>query len=563
MDQVLDAPAAAVVVDPVTAYARDVVEGRIVAGKPVRLACQRHLNDLEHAAERGYTWCPELVARVVQFFSALRLADGEHAGQPFRLRAWQTFVVGSIVGWLDEVGARRFQSAYIEIGKGNGKTPLAAGLAWYGLIADGEPGAEIYFAAVSRDQAGIAFRDAVRFREASPALMAATVQHAANVSFPALGGYMRPVSSEGRGLDGKRVHMAMVDELHEHSSGIVVDKMSAGTKGRRQPLIFEITNSGYDRNSVCWAHHQYSLQVLEGVVQNDAWFAYVCALDEGDDWMKDESVWLKANPNLGVSIPVEYLRKQVAEARDMPYRQNIVARLNFCVWTEQATRWLAMDRWDRCAELVDLEQMRGRRCFGGLDLSTVNDLSALAWVFPPESEGERWKVALRFWVPAENLRRRVQRDRVPYDVWARDGLIEVTEGNVVDYQVIRARVLEDAERFQVAELAFDRWNSSMLVRELQDEGLPMVAFGQGYASMSAPCRMLEKLVEGGDLAHGGHPVLRWMAANCAVAQDPAGNVKPDKAKSTERIDGIVATLMGLGRAIAGEPEPEPFIEAIG
>lgn len=247
----------------------------------------------------------------------------------------------------------------------------------------------------------------------------------------------------------------------------------------------------------------------------------------------------------------------------MPYRQNIVARLNFCVWTEQATRWLAMDRWDRCAELVDLEQMRGRRCFGGLDLSTVNDLSALAWVFPPESEGERWKVALRFWVPAENLRRRVQRDRVPYDVWARDGLIEVTEGNVVDYQVIRARVLEDAERFQVAELAFDRWNSSMLVRELQDEGLPMVAFGQGYASMSAPCRMLEKLVEGGDLAHGGHPVLRWMAANCAVAQDPAGNVKPDKAKSTERIDGIVATLMGLGRAIAGEPEPEPFIEAIG
>lgn len=570
MADVIDAPAGQsaqgglALPDPVTQYARDVVDGRVVAGKPVRQACERHLRDLEDGPSRGLTWDLRKVQHVLGFFAALKLADGEHAGQPFELQPWQAFIIGSLFGWQNVDGYRRFRTAYVEIGKGNGKTPMAAALGLYMTIADGEHGAECYSAAVGRDQAAITFRDAVRFRQASPALTVSTVEHTANIAFPRLHSYFRPISSEGRGLDGKRVHYAGIDELHEHPSSIVVDKMRAGTKGRRQALIFEITNSGYDRNSVCWHHHDYSLKVLDGTFENDNWFAYVCALDEGDNWMQDESCWVKANPNLGVSIRLDYLRELVAEAREMPSKQNIVARLNFCVWTEQATRWLPIDRWDACDERFHADDLVGRECFGGLDLSTVNDLTALAWVFPPAEPGERWKVLMRYWVPRENIARRVRRDRVPYDLWVQRGLIEATDGNVVDYDVIRERVMQDCERYRVREIAIDRWNATQIATQLQNEGLTVAMFGQGFASMSAPAKELEKLVEGRELAHNGCPVLRWMAGNCAVAQDPAGNIKPDKSKSTERIDGIAALIMALGRAIVvHEQEAEPFIAVIG
>ena len=549
--------------DPVTDYARAVVDGRIVAGAPVRLACARHLRDLVEGPKRGLRWDLERVHHVLGFFAALRLSDGEHAGQPFVLQPWQQFIVGSLFGWITADGWRRFRTAYVEIGKGNGKTPMAAALGLYMMIADGEAGAECYSAAVGRDQAAITFRDAVRFRQASGALSAATVEHAANIAFPRLSSYFRPISSEGRGLDGKRVHYAGIDELHEHPSPVVVDKMRAGTKGRRQALIFEITNSGYDRRTVCWDHHVYSLKVLDGVIDNDQWFAYVCALDEGDDWLHDEACWAKANPNLGVSIRHDYLRELVTEAREMPSKQNIVARLNFCVWTEQATRWLPMDRWDGCDAPLDLEALRGRECFGGLDLSTTTDLTALVWVFPPVSSAEPWIVLPRFWIPADNIERRVRKDRVPYDLWVKQGHIEATEGTVVDYDLVRERILQDCERFRVREIAIDRWNATQLATQLQAEGLTVALFGQGFASMSAPAKQLEKLVMGGELAHGGNPVLRWMAANCAVAQDPAGNIKPDKARSTERIDGIVALVMGLGRATVNQDDVQPYIAVIG
>jgi len=550
--------------DPVTQYAVDVLAGRIVAGGPVRMACERHLRDLEHGPARGLEWRPDEAAHVFGFFRALRLADGEHAGHAFELRPWQQFIVGSLFGWYNAAGFRRFRDAYVEIGKGNGKTPLAAGIGMYMLIADGQQGAECYSAAVGRDQAGICFRDAVRFREASPALVSATVQHAANIAYPRLGSFFRPVSSEGRGLDGKRVHYAAIDEVHEHPDATVYDKMRAGTKGCRNALVFQITNSGYNRNSVCWHHHHYSRQILEGVIENDTWFAYVCALDQGDQWMTDETVWTKTNPNLGVSIHPEYLRELVASAREMPTKQNIVARLNFCVWTETNTRWLPMEKWDVFTDPLDLEALRGRECFGGLDLSTISDVTALAWVFPPVQAGERWKAVLRFWVPEDNIEKRVKRDRVPYDLWVKQGAIEATPGNVVDYDIVRARILEDCERFLVREIAIDRWNSTQISTQLQEEGLTVALFGQGFASMSAPAKELERLVAGELFDHGANPVLRWMASNCAAAMDPAGNIKPDKAKSNEKIDGIVAVLMGLGRAIAmHEDEAEPFIAVIG
>lgn len=540
-------------IDQVTQYAGDVVSGRIVAGPFVRLACQRHLADLVHGPGRGIEWQPELAERVFLFFECLQLGDGEHAGRAFELEPAQKFIVGSLYGWVNALdGTRRFRTAYVEIGKGNGKTPLAAGLGLYALVGDGEYGAEVYSAAVSRDQAGIAYRDCARFVESSPALSRRLKVGKSNIAFPATSGYLRPVSSEGRGLDGKRVSMAIVDELHEHSSDVVVDKMRAGTKGRRGALILEITNSGYNRNSVCWEHHDYSIKVLRDVFKDDSWFAYVCALDEGDDWLNDPSCWIKANPLLGVSIPVQYLQEQVREAQGMPGKRNIVARLNFCVWTEQTTIWMPLDAWDQCASFIDETSLRGRPCFVGMDLATVSDLAALGYVFPPATPGEPWQFVVRLFCPADKIRQRARRDGVPYDRWAEEGYITATPGDVIDYAAIRQQLQRDAEIFLVKEIAYDRWNASHIVTELQGDGFDLVGFGQGFASMAAPMRELLKLVLGRECTHGGNPVLRWMASNISAKQDPAGNEKPDKASSGDKIDGIVALLMGLGRAMVSE-----------
>ncbi len=541
MAQIADPPRTGV-----TQYAQDVMDGRILAGRLVRLAAERHLRDLDTGQERGL-WFDDVAAeKAISFFELLRLAEGEFADKPFVLQPWQEFIVGSLFGWKGTDGHRRFRTAYIEMGKGNGKTPLAAAIGLYGLVGDDEPGAEIYPAAVTRDQANILFTDAKKMVAASPALSARIENLVRNLSYR--DSFMRPVSSQARSLDGKRVHMALIDEVHEHPSALVVDKMRAGTKGRRQALILEITNAGYDRNSVCWHHHEYSRQVVEQPDLNDTWFAYVCGLDEGDDWA-DEAVWLKANPNLGVSVTLKYLREQVAEAKGMPSKQNIVRRLNFCEWTEQSTRWLDMDIWDLGAESFDQDELRGRMCYGGLDLAKSRDLSALILLFPPQAEGERWKVLCRFWVPEEDITRRSLKDGVPYEVWRDEGFIEATPGNSTDRRFINAAIVETMGRYDVREIAFDRVFFEGYSEELADEGVPMVPFGQGFLSMAGPTAELDRMLLAKEIQHGANPVLRWMASNVVVQQDAAGNMKPDKARSSEKIDGIVALVMCLGRAM--------------
>jgi phage terminase large subunit-like protein len=383
-----------------------------------------------------------------------------------------------------------------------------------------------------------------------------------NLAYLSTASYFRPVSAEGKGLDGKRPHVVVVDELHEHPSGTVVEKMRAGTKGRTRALIFEITNSGYDQTTVCWEHHDYSIKVLQGVLQNDAWFAYVASLDKGDDPFADETCWRKANPNLGVSVTYEYLREQVLEARNIPSKRGLVLRLNFCRWTQARENWIDLDRWDACSQSIVEERLRGMACFGGLDLASVSDICALAWLFPPVDEDPLWRLIVRCWVPEETLRKRVEKALLPYDKWHTDGLLQSTPGNVADYNFIRAQIQADMAAFDVREIAFDRWNASSLVNDLQDEDqAPMVQFGQGFASMSAPMKELERLYLSGAIAHGGNPLLRWMASNLVATKDPAGNLKPDRARSTEKIDGMVASIMALGRAmqIPEEEEPEPGI----
>lgn len=563
--------------DATTAYARAVVAGSIITGRWVRLAAERHLRDLRDGAKRGLHFDIKRAAHACEFFPRfLRLAEGAHAGQPFRLEPWQAFNVGSLFGWLDADGDRRFRTAYIEVGKGNGKTPMAAGIGLYGLMADGEASAEIYAAAVTREQAGILFADARKMALSSPALASRLKIDEHNIAHPDSWSFFRPVSSEARSLDGKRVHMALIDEVFEHPNPLVIDKMRAGTKGRRQALIIEITNAGFDRHSVCWEHHEHSTRVLEGTVENDAWFAFVAGLDpcekcriagrtqpscDACDQWTDERTWKKANPNLGVSVMLKYLREQVKEALEIPSKQNLVRRLSFCEWTESATRWLDADRWRACGTTVDAAALVGRPCYAGLDLSSTKDLTALVLLFPDDFGG--YDVLPFFWVPGENLRRRRERDNVPYDDWARAGLIETTEGDVVDYDRIHERLRELATRYAIQEIAYDRWNATHLITQLQGDGATVVPIGQGFASLSAPSRELEKLVLARALRYGGHPVLSWCALNCVVETDSAGNIKPSKRLSTERIDGAVALVMALARAMlqrgAGTWNPDDTI----
>ncbi len=558
---------------PTTQYAKDVTKGKILANKWVCLACQRHLNDLKNGKSRGLVFNQNWADHIIDFFEKfLVFYEGAFDGQPFTLTPHQKFILGSIFGWEKADGYRRFKIAYIEEAKGQGKSPLAGGVGLYGLAFDNEPGAEIYSSAVTREQAGILFRDARTFAEKSEALRDLLVVEKHNIAYVEGNSFFRTCSSEHRGLDGKRPHIVLIDEIHEHPTDLVVRKMEAGVKTRRQPLIFEITNAGHDRQSICYQHHDYTEKILQGIIEDDTWFGIMTGLDvcpkceqEGktipqdgcpdcDDW-RDEKTWIKANPNLEyLGEPFkEYLKNQVKRAMEMPAQENIVKRLNFCIWTESLTKWISSDAWNKCALLVDPEKLKGRPCYTGLDLSSNIDLSAWILVFPPENYEKTYQVLCKFFLPKDNMHTRIMRDKVPYDLWARQGFITLTPGNIIDYDFILKQIEDDSRLYDIKELAFDRWGSQKITSNLQDIGFEidgkktLIQFGQGFASMAAPTKELERLIIGQEIAHGGNPVLSWMASNVVIKTDPAGNIKPDKEKSTERIDGIVALIMAIGR----------------
>lgn len=559
--------------DPVLAYVEAVTRGDEIAGPWVRLACERHQRDLEDGHKRGLVWDQEAADAGIEFFGFLRLPEGDIGedgtvdGDPFVLMPWQQFIVGSLDGWRLTDGSRRFRTAYVEAGKGSGKTPLAAGMGLKGIVADGEAAAEVYTAGVTRDQASYLLTDARRMALASTALSSRLDIGAHNIAAPKTNSFMRSVSSEGRSLDQKRVYMALVDEIHEHPDGVVVNKMRAGTKGRRNALIFEITNSGYDRHSICWQHHDYSTKVLQGLVENDSWFAFVCALDDGDDWT-DEAVWPKADPGLGVTIPLRYLREQVQEAIGMPANEDLVKRLNFCIWTERSAGMFDLARWDAGSGEPQLK--KGQRVWIGLDLASTTDIAALAIIAPREGkviiEPEPGlheeqpvtflDVEMRFWVPAEGARKRSQRDHVPYTDWIRDGFMTATTGDVVDQDFIKAAIQELSVRYSVADIGYDPWNAIKLIVELKAEDAPVTEVRQGFGTLNAPTKQLLELVAAGRLRHGGQPVLRWMASNAVAEVDAAGNLKPSKKLSTERIDGIAALVIAIERWIADAGEAE-------
>lgn len=483
---------------------------------------------------------------------------GELAGKPLVLDEWQKQrIIRPIFGWKRKDGTRRYRTVYIEIPRKNGKTTLLAGIALILLLVDREPGAEVYSAAADRDQAAIAFNVASQMVESHPAL--AERCRVLKKVITARGGtnVYRVLSADVKTKHGFNGHGVLVDELHAQPNRELWDVLTTSTGARRQPLTVAITTAGYDRHSICWEQHEYALKILDGIIDDDTFLPIIFAAGPDDDWT-DPAVWAKANPGLGTSVREEYLAAECRKAQETPAYQNTFRRLHLNQWTEQATRWLDMGVWDDGIGPIDLDALVGRSCYGGLDLSSTTDITALSLLFPPVEEEELWQLLNFFWVPQANIEKRAKKDRVPYDVWARQGLIEATPGNIIDYAFIRSRLLELGQLYRLEELAIDRWNSSQLVTQLTDDGLLMVPYGQGFASMSQPTKDFEALVVGRKLRHQGHPVLRWMVSNVAVLQDPAGNLKPDKGKSTERIDGVVSTIMALGRATVGDRGPSIY-----
>lgn len=550
-------------------YALDVVEGREIAGKLVRQACARHFYDLETAELRGLYFDQLEAQRILDLFGMLRHSKGEWAGQRFYLERWEQFIIGSVFGWRwIEDESRRFKTAYNELARKNGKTTLLAGVGLVGLTIDREPGAEIYAVATKRDQAKIVFEEAKRMVAKSEALSNLVNEFAFSLAVDATASSFQPLGADHNTMDGLNVHMGLIDELHAHKGPEVYEVIETATGARRQPLMFSITTAGSDQTSFCFEQHEYAEKVLSGVLEDDSFFAYIAALDEDDAW-DDESVWKKANPNLGVSVKIEKLREEVAAAKATPRKQNAVRRLRLNQWTRATTRLLDLDRWDANAGPLMPQEIEtknlGRPCWAGLDLSSTTDVSAFVAVWPPEDPEEGvFEVACRFWIPGENIGDRVLKHRVPYNLWVQEGWVIASEGEVIDYHDICDEILEFHTRHPIEEIAFDRWGSQAISNDLTEAGLTMVQFGQGYGSMNSPTKELETMVISKMLQHGGNPVLRWMADNLEVATDTAGNVKPkkpDHKMSHKKIDGMVSLIMAISRSLVGETHgdvPNPY-----
>lgn len=487
---------------------------------------------------------------ILFFERLLHHSKGEWAGQRFVLEDWQKEeIIRPLFGWKRPDGTRRYRTAYIEIPRKNGKSTMAAGIALLLLFADDEPGAEVYSAAADRDQANIVFEQAKQMVEASSHLSKLAELYKRSIIVPDTMSAYRVLSADVKTKHGLNAHGVVFDELHAQPTRELWDVLTTSVGARRQPLVVAITTAGYDRESICWEQHEYARQVFQGIIEDPSYFAYIRAADPEEDWL-DEAVWARANPNLDVTVKMDYLRNEARRAQQTPAYQNTFRRLHLNQWTQQETRWLPLEAWDACGAPFDSRLLEGAACYGGLDLASSSDIASLVLCFPSEpGEEERYAWLPFFWIPEENMMERARKDRVPYDAWAREGLIMATEGNVIDYAYIIRDIEELGERFNIREIAFDRWGAFQVSQALEGAGFTMVGFGQGFASMAGPTKELLRLILDRKLAHGGHPVLRWMADNMMVSTDAAGNVKPNKAKSREKIDGVVAGIMALDRAV--------------
>lgn len=552
--------------DTAKQYIRDIQSGRILACEYVKQAVNRHVNDLKTASERGLYFDEKSAAKALKFFNFIKHSKGSSAGKAFILEPWQSFIVYVVYGWKKSDGFRRFNEAYVEVAKKNGKTTLLSGLANLALVFDGEAGAEVYAAAFTRDQASICFDEAVAMVKNSPDLSKRIKVLAYNMSVPATRSKFQAVSNEANNTEGKNAHFVSFDEYHVHKNNKVKESLKSGQAARDQPLFFIITTAGDDPSGPCFKYRKECAQILEGVIERDNVFCIIYTLDisdkegEGDDW-KDPSVWIKANPNLDKSVKSDFIRSEINSAITSVStdKENEVKTKHLNLWVGSAKTWIKPATWNALPVIpTDLSQ---KKCYGGLDLASVSDFAAYALLF----ELEENQFALKVWLflPRRMYQERIDSGFSDLEKWARDGHIVVTDARTTDYNVIKEVILNSCEEYDVQFIGFDRWNSSQLVNDLLEElGTRqaendgkmqefdrMNPYGQGYRDMSPATKGMEKIIEDGHLSHEHNPALAWMLSNMSLDRDPAGNVKPNKASSSEKIDGIVASLIAVGEQL--------------
>lgn len=494
--------------------------------------------------------------RAVTFIENLCHTKGKWAGTPFWLLPWQEQLIRDIFGIVKPDGNRQFRTAFVEICKKVGKSELAAAIALYLLYADNEPSAEVYGAAADRQHASIVFDVAKQMVEMSPALMKRSKLMGVTKRIVNYGnaGYYQVLSAEVGGKHGFSVSGLVFDEIHTQPNRQLYDVLTKGSSDARQnPLHFIITTAGNDRHSIAYELHTKAVDILEGRRVDPTFYPVVYGLKDDEDW-EDEANWYKVNPSLGYTVDVERLRDAYREAKQNPADEITFKWLRCNMWVSSTVAWIPDAIYMRGNEPIDMASLEGRDCYAVLDLSSTGDITALVLIFPPRDEDEKFVLLPYFWIPEETIPRRVKANSVPYDIWEKQGYIMSTEGNVIHYDFIEKFIMDLSEKYHILEIAVDRWNATHVIQNLEDNGLTMVPFGQGFASMSAPTKEFYRLLMEGKIIHGGHPVMRWMAGNVVVDTDPAGNIKVTKAKSKEKIDGIVAAIMALDRAVRHESE---------
>lgn len=504
----------------------------------------------------------EKADRAVKFIENLRHTKGKWANKRFWLLPWQEQIIRDIFGIIKEDGTRQFKTAFIEIPKKNGKSELAAAVALYLLFADNEPSAEVYGAAADRQQASIVFDVAKQMVEMSPALKkrSKTVGSTKRIVNYSNAGYYQVLSAEVGTKHGFSVSGLVFDEIHTQPNRKLYDVLTKGSSDAREnPLHFIITTAGDDIHSIAYELHIKAIDILDGRRIDPTFYPVVYGLREDEDW-EDEANWYKVNPSIGYTIKIDVVREAFLEAKQNPADELTFKWLRLNMWLNHNASWIPDAVFKKGAQLIDMNSLEGRDCYAGLDLSSTEDITAMVLVFPPEENDGEYILLPYFWVPEETIPRRVKASSVPYDVWAKQGYLMATEGDVVHYGFIEKFIYELSEKYHIVEIAIDRWNATHMTQNLEGEGLTMVPFGQGFSSMSPPTKDFYKLLKEGKLIHGGNPVLRWMAGNAVIDMDPAENIKVTKKRSKEKVDGIIASIMGLDRAMRRENKPKSIYD---